>query len=298
MDRKSFLKNTGLLAVGSLVMPSFLKAARMNGPFHTLRGDTGYFTARGGTIGWFVSDDVIVAIDSQFENSAETFVEGIGGFGGGPEKILFNTHHHGDHVGGNGVFRNEGYSIIAHEKVPVLQRRVAEAQGVPEPVMANITFEKEHKIDLGKESVKAVYFGNAHTGGDSVIWFEQANVAHMGDLVFNHVYPFIDMDGGAHIQGWVDLLETVERQANGDTIFIFGHSNPAYSVIGNRQDLLNQRDYLSHLLEYVSTGIAAGKNVEELSSIEKFEGFADFISFGDRLSLRANITAAYRELTS
>jgi len=297
MDRKNFLKYIGLISAGSLLIPAQLKAFS-NGPFYSLRNKTGYFVARGGTIGWYVDDDVILAVDSQFQDTAAQFVQGIFEKGSGPEKILFNTHHHGDHVGGNGVLREAGFTIIAHENVPELQHQVAQNQGGGTPVTADKTFSEKHSISLKNETVTAQYYGSAHTSGDSVIWFEQANIAHMGDLVFNHIYPFIDVNGGANIQGWISLLEKVMNQANKETIFIHGHTNPQYQITGGIKDLENMHNYLSFLLEYVSKGLAEGKSADELASISQFEAFPNHISFGERLSLRANVLAAYGELVS
>jgi cyclase len=299
MNRKTFLQNLGYITAGTLLTPSFLKHPRQNGPFFPMASDIGYFTGRGGTIGWFVTSDAIVAVDSQFQNSAEDFISGITDYGSGPTRILFNTHHHGDHVSGNGVLSSENFQIIAHENVPSLQRSVAEAQGnIDLMVAAEITFDDEYSVDLNTEIVTAKHYGNAHTGGDSVIWFENRNIAHMGDLVFNRWYPFIDRDGGASIRGWVNVLETVAAEADSETRFIYGHANADFGVTGNTSDILYMRDFLSKLLEHVSSGIQAGQSREEITRIEQFEDFPNHQSAGARLSLSANLNTAYDELTS
>lgn len=299
MNRKTFLQNLGYITAGSLLTPSLLKFTRQNGPFFTMGSDIGYFSGRGGTIGWFVTSDAIVAVDSQFQNTAEDFISGISDYGSGPTRILFNTHHHGDHVSGNGAFSSNNFQIIAHENVPRLQRAVAEDQGnIDLMVAAGITFEDEYRVDLGTEVVTAKYYGNAHTGGDSVIWFENRNIAHMGDLVFNRWYPFIDRAAGASIQGWVNVLETVAAEADRETRFIFGHANTEFGVTGNTSDILYMRDFLSKLLEHVSAGIQAGQSRDEITGIEQFEEFPNHESAGARLSISANLNTAYDELTS
>jgi len=299
MNRKTFLRQLGYVTAGTILAPSLHKLTKQNGPFFPMNSDIGYFTGRGGTIGWFVTPDAVVVVDSQFQNSAEDFISGIADYGTGPTRILFNTHHHGDHVSGNGVFSSENYQIIAHSNVPVLQRRVAQAQGnIDSMVAAEITFDDNYSIDLGTEQVTAKYYGRAHTGGDSVIWFENRNIAHMGDLVFNRWYPFIDLEGGASIQGWIELLETVAEEANPETRFIFGHGNLDFGVTGNTSDLLYMRDFLSKLLDHTSEGLAAGQSIDEITNIEQFEEFPDHQSAGARLSLTANLKAAYEELSS
>lgn len=279
------------------LLPFFIKNDQVDA-FHLIRDDIGYFTGRGGTIGWLMNDDVRVVIDSQFPNSASEFIMGIEQFDGGPEKYLFNTHHHGDHVSGNSVFSDLDFEIIAHQNVPELQRASAEEQGnESEQNYAARTFQDEYTLDTGKEQIIAKHYGPAHTGGDSVIWFQNGNIAHMGDLVFNRWYPFIDRDGGASIQNWITLLETVADEADRETQFIFGHGSADFGVSGNSDDVLYMRDYLSKLLEYTKQGIDAGQHRDEIASREQFEEFPNHRSAGARLSLSANIQTAYDELT-
>ncbi len=293
MKRIDFLKNVALLSAGTAFLPKM--NLFQDSPFTELRNGTGFFTMRGGTIGWYVSDDVTLAIDSQYAESAVNFIGGIGSFGGGSETILINTHHHGDHTSGNGEFRNSGYRIIAHEQVPVLQRRSAEDES--SVVAAEVTFREQMELDLGNEMVIVKHYGPAHTSGDSVIWFQEANVAHMGDLMFNRLYPFIDRGSGASIENWITLLETVVEETDSDTQFIFGHGNPEFGVTGTADDLLHKRDFLTKLLEHAQAGIDAGQSQEEITSIESFDEFPDFIAPSDFLSLPRNLNVAYQELT-
>lgn len=298
MNRKTFIQQLGWMTSGVLALPPFFTKNDQSDGFHLMRDDIGYFTGRGGTIGWLMNEDVRVAIDSQFPNSASEFIQGIEQFGGGPEKYLFNTHHHGDHVSGNSVFSDLDFEIIAHQNVPELQKASAEElDNESEQNYAALTFQEEYTLDAGKEQIVAKHYGPAHTGGDSVIWFRNGNIAHMGDLVFNRWYPFIDREGGASIQNWIILLETVADEADRDTQFIFGHGSADFGVSGNRDDVLYMRDYLSKLLEYTKQGIDAGHHRDEIANREQFEEFPDHQSAGARLSLSTNIQTAYDELT-
>jgi cyclase len=297
MKRLQFIQQLGMLTAGSIAIPGFLFRKSTN--FTPLRNNVGLFSMQGGTIGWFVTDDAIVTVDSQFPDPARSFVDGIGEFGGGPEKILINTHHHGDHTGGNQVFESHGYRIIAHENVPALQQRAAQANDTEaNQAYAEITFSDSYELKISGETITAKYYGRAHTSGDAVIWFDDANIAHMGDLIFNRLYPFIDRNSGALITGWIDLLETVYSEADSDTLFIFGHGNPEYGVTGNRDDLLVLRNFLSHLLGYTQRGIQAGKSRDEIADISQFEEFPGFVSPSAFLSLPRNIDVAWRELTN
>jgi cyclase len=296
MNRPTFLKHLALLSAGTALLPR-LKVFQ-NSPFTELRSGAGIFSMRGGTIGWWAGGDAIVVIDSQYADTAAEFLDGIGRYGSGPEKVLFNSHHHGDHTSGNKRFDEAGYEIIAHNQVPFLQQRAAEERETEdEQAYAQTTFDEMHELDLGTETIRAKYYGRAHTSGDSVIWLDEANIAHIGDLIFNRLYPFIDRDSGASIKGWIDVLETVADEADSSTQFIFGHGNPEFGVTGNVDDLMHMRDFLSKLLEHTQQAIDAGQSREEITQTQSFDEFPDFISPGDFLSLPRNLDVAWRELT-
>lgn len=294
MKRIDFLKQAALLSAGITLFPKTSLFRRSN--FTELRGGTGIFTMQGGTIGWLVTDDGVVVVDAQFPDSAAEFVSGISDYGSGAERILFNTHHHGDHTGGNGIFSENRYTIIAHQNVPELQ--MENAQAGTTPTTASVTYDDEYTLELGGETIRTGYYGRGHTRGDSVIWFENANVVHMGDLMFNRSYPFIDINGGASVENWISLLETVAKEAESDTIFIFGHGNPEFGVTGQVKDLLHKRDFLTHLYEYTKQGTDSGKSLDELKDIQGFDQFPDHISPNNFLSLPNNIEAVYQEITS
>lgn len=294
MDRKHFLQTLGIFASGALSAGSLTRAFSklQAGSFVPLRNNIGYFTGQGGTIGWFASGDYLTAVDSQFPDSAADFINGIADFGEGPSRLLFNTHHHGDHTGGNAAFKEMNYQIIAHENVPGLQ------QGSGNTAAIDTTFADQFSADAGSERITARHYSPAHTGGDAVIWFEEGNIAHMGDLVFNRLYPFIDLRGGGSVRGWIATLESVVSEADGDTLFIYGHAGSGFDVTGGAADLLYMRDFLSKLLDHVSEGLAQNQSREEITAVEQFSEFPDHQSAGDNLSLKANLNAAFDELTS
>jgi cyclase len=309
LSRREFLR-LGSFAALALASPFSLKAtraARLPEGFELLRDQIGIYSNRGGTIGWLMHADGCAVIDAQFPDTAAVCLSGLQKYRGQEYPslnsenfmvdVLLNTHHHADHTGGNGVFRPKTGIIVAHENVPGLQRMQAQMRGSDaELVYADTTFPVRWQAGLGNEQITARYYGPAHTGGDSVVAFEQANVVHMGDLVFNGVFPFIDETGGASISNWIELLETVAAERNEDTIFIFGHGQPGMGVTGSVSDLLNMRDYLSALLEHVAVSHAAGMSREEAVGIASLDGFEHFISFGPRLSLAANLEVAWNEL--
>ena len=149
-------------------------------------------------------------------------------------------------------------------------------------------------IQSDKEKIKAFYFGAAHTNGDAIIHFQHANIAHMGDLVFNRRYAFVDRSAGANIKSWIQVLEKTLQTFDGETIFIFGHAFDPVKVTGNKEDLKAMQNYLSKLLEFVSGEIKAGKSKEEIIKATSIPGAEEWKGDG----IERGLTAAYEELTT
>ncbi len=260
--------------------------------FKALRRNTGYWTARGGTIGWLINPGGVVAVDSQFPDTAALCIEQLLKESGKTDiAALINSHHHGDHTGGNGVFRPKTKQIIGHANVPQYMKagfdqamaRRGEQSPAPTtpaptaPVVPDKTLTDTLTFDHGDENVSVKHFGRAHTGGDVVILFEKANVAHMGDLMFNRAHPVIDRTNGASIANWTTVLQKVAAELPADTMYIFGHSGPKHEVTGSRDDLGHHANYLSALLEYVRSQVKAGKTRDQIvASTDIIKGFEDY----------------------
>ncbi len=291
MNRRDFLLRSAGLAAAGLLSRSLLSAQTSAAParppaappeppvteFKPLRRHTGIFTGRGGTIGWLASPAALVVVDTQFPDTAAVCLAGLPGRAGRRLDAVINTHHHFDHTSGNPVFKPATRTIVAQVNVPKLQFAAAEKSGdLDKQVFADTTFAEAWRHDCGDEVVTAQYFGPAHTGGDAVIMFEQANVVHMGDLVFNRLYPYIDRPGGASARGWVKRLDEVHQTFPVDAIYVFGHGNPKFGVTGTRDDLLVMRDLLNAMLDHVQQGIAAGRTKDQITALDNLPGFPDF----------------------
>ena len=294
-DRREFIVTSTFGIVGASLYRAPLIAQQPATPeFTALRGNVGTFTARGGTMGWLINPDAVVVVDSQFPDTAQMFLDGLGERTSRGIDVLINTHHHGDHTAGNQTLRPSVEKIVAHANVPGLQRRQAsERDTEAAQTYADETFDASWSLDAGGEQLSARHYGPGHTGGDSVIFFEEANVVHMGDLMFNHRHPFVDRPGGASIRNWITTLEQVVADHDSDTLYIFGHSGPGVPLTGSGSVLLGFRDYFAALLEYVEQGIAAGKSAEEIAQVEQLPGFAEYSGQPTR-----TIGTAYEEITA
>ncbi|HEY0966151.1 MAG TPA: MBL fold metallo-hydrolase [Opitutaceae bacterium] len=316
MNRRSFLVKSSVAVSAGLLSRSLLRAqtppaAPAGGPpapapyqttFTPLRRNVGLFTGRGGTIGWLANSTALAAVDTQFPDAAQRFLDEFPNRGGRQFDLLINSHHHGDHVGGNPVFRPVTKSIVAHANVPDLMKAAGARANPPQTnfVLPDATFTDTWRKELGDEIVSAKYYGAAHTKGDIVVTFERANVVHMGDLMFNRVYPVMDRPGGASTKGWISVMEKAVADHDADTIYIAGHSaanNPQFTVKCTRADLLVFRDYLAAMLAHVEKEIKAGKTKEEIVVLQNLPGFTDFhVERGSRLP--GNLGATYDELTT
>jgi cyclase len=309
LDRRQFLASSSLAAALSAVAPRSLfgTSAQAAPPtpqtaFTPVRGTIGIFTGSGGTIGWHVDRSTIVAIDTQFPATAKTCCDGLLERSGLKAiDCLVITHHHGDHTAGMSAFKPVTKKILAHVNEVKWQRETAERSaktakpGAPpqaEQVYATATYEKTWREPAGSEVIAVKHYGPAHTSGDSIITFEQANVVHMGDLLFNRVHPYIDKAAGASIANWMTSLDAVAADHDKDTIYIFGHSGGKFPVTGGKAELAYMRDYLSALLEFVRGEIKAGKPRETIVRItDPLKGFPDHGPLLERV-----LSAAYDEL--
>jgi cyclase len=319
MNRREFIRRSLVLSAGATAAGRALaQAAQGAAPaaatrFQPLRRDVGIFTGRGGTIGWLSSGNALAVVDTQFPDTARVCLAGIPAIAGRTIDATINTHHHFDHTGGNAVFKAASKELVAQANVPKLQfaaAQRAEQQGaqidrtkidpatlVTNQVYADTTFADVWRRELGAEIVTAEFRGPAHTGGDAVVIFEKASVVHMGDLVFNRLYPYVDRPGGASIRGWIKSLEDSVASYPADAIYVFGHGSSKFGVTGGRDDLLVMRDFFSAILDLVGKGIAAGRDKPAVVALENMPGFPDFHTpLPNRLGLI--LGAAFDELTA
>ena len=302
MNRRRFLasSSSAVIAAALREWPA-LAQGRPSKPvtkFEELRGGTGFFTGRGGTIGWLVTDEGAVVVDSQFPGTAEACVEGLKRRSRRGIHALINTHHHGDHTAGNKIFRPAVKFIVAHSNSSEWQQKVAaEEKTERDQAYPDQTFTNVWQLKIGNEKVVAKYYGFGHTSGDVTVAFEAANVVHMGDLIFNRLHPFIDRPAGASIANWITALDRVPREHSADTIYIFGHAKAEFGPTGSRADLARFRNYLTAVLDYTRKQIAAGKSKEQIAKASVLPGFEEYEAPDPpNVTLATVLATAYDEL--
>jgi cyclase len=232
-------------------------------------------TGAGGNIGVSVGDDGIVLVDDQYAPLAPKIEAALATISTRPLRFILNTHFHGDHTGGNEHF-GKSAPIVAQENVRKKLKEGTTNQFGPVPAVAKgawpvVTFNDSLTIHLNGEDVRAVHFPNAHTDGDSVIWFTQSNVVHMGDNFFNGMWPFIDVMNGGSVRGMIRTAEKVASMIPADTKVIPGHG-----PLGDRDSLRKFAEALKAAADAVQAGIAAGKTAEQLKTEDVLAPWADW----------------------
>ena len=303
LSRRDFLATSAAASLaGSIGLPRLLSGWQGQTPqpvFTPIRRNVGFFTMRGGTIGYLVDPAAVVVVDSQFPAEATACLAGLNERSSSrPVDFLINTHHHGDHSGGNLSFRGAAKKVVAHTKADEHMRQPPGGQPPADQLFPDTTFTETWSADVGDERVSARHYGRAHTSGDAVITFERANVVHMGDLMFNQRHPVVDRAAGATIRGWKTVLERTVRDHAGDTVYIFGHANTSLPVTGSQADLARFGEYFGALLAFVETQMKAGRLREEILAMrDPLKGFESFGRFGQP-GPRDALTCAYEELTA
>ena len=297
MHRRRFLQSAGLsLGMLAIYQNKLLAEVLQQGgyKFIPLRKDVGVFTEQGGTIAWMSNSSGIVVVDSQFPDPASHLISELKKQSEKPIQYLINTHHHGDHTGGNIAFKGLAEKVVGHTNCLANHKASAAAQkSETKQLFADTVFKDQWKAKVGAEHIQAQYFGAGHTNGDIIVHFQNANIAHMGDLMFNKRFPFIDRTAGANIQSWIEVLEKAIKKYDSDTLFVFGHAADPDQITGSKKELKAMQNYLEKLLLFVKAEIKAGKSKEDILKAESVPGAEDFKGQG----IQRSLTAAYEELT-
>ena len=242
-----------------------IKATKISGNVYMLEGS-------GGNIGVSVGPDGILIVDDQFAPLADKIRAALKQLGEGKLRFILNTHWHGDHTGGNVAFGPEA-PIIAHDNV---RKRLATEQkseffkrttpASPKEALPVITFDQSLSVYFNGEEIRAIHFPHGHTDGDSVIFFTNSNVVHLGDDFFAGRFPFVDLESGGSVEGLIKNIGELITKIPATAKLIPGHG-----PISTLDDLKSYHRMLVQTTEIVRQKIAAGKTLDQIKS----EGLPD-----------------------
>lgn len=220
-------------------------------------------------------DEGILMVDTKVENSVDKLLAKISELSEKPIRFAMITHWHFDHVGGNEKVAKTGTTIIAHENVRKHMgiehdMKLLNAKVPPSPCIALplVTFKKEMTFHLNGEDVKVFHVEPGHTDGDAVIYFQNANVIHMGDLYFEGLYPYIGIYSGGSINGMIKVIHQILPMIDQKTKVVPGHG-----PLSNKVQLQTYVFMLTAIRDNVSQLMQKGHTMEQVIAAKPTRAF-------------------------
>lgn len=265
-----------------------VKTTKISANFYTLEG-------QGGTIGALVGPEGVFLVDSQFPQVTDKLVAAIKQVSDGRIRFLVNTHLHGDHTGGNENFAKLGVAILAREELRArLERPPAGGRGATPATAAlpMVTYRGPVTLYMNGEEVRLIPVPLAHTDGDTMVRFTNADVIMTGDFYRSTGYPNIDRANGGSLKGMLEGLGMIIDLAGPATKIVPGHG-----VIVDETAVAAHRDIIIALRDRVAALIKQGSSQEAVIAAKPTAAYDAKVlqpgTTGDRF-----LGQLYAELTS
>jgi cyclase len=224
-----------------------------------------------------VGPDGVLLSDSAPEIYAEAMKSELKKLGNDDVNFIINTHWHHDHTGGNLLFGRDA-TIIAHNRVRedlAIRKQISLFdefyKAYPEYALPNLTFTTSLKIYFNGEVITIKHFPGGHTGGDAVVYFKNANVIHVGDMIVMNHFPSIDFDNGGDVEQLVANLRIIISEMSPDTRIISGHLRDA-----NKQNLIGYCDMILSTTEIVKGEMEIGASLKDMLEKEILKDWKDW----------------------
>ena len=252
----------GLTALIMIAAP----AAAVGADVQHLNGKVSVLIGTSSNVLILPGNEGVLIVDDQRRSDFKETLDGVRAVSPLPVRTVIDTHWHLDHSGGNAAFAAAGARIVAQRNV--LARRSADQYMAaykvhipadPPAARPTIIFDKRKSFRIGSETVELRHVAKAHTDGDTLVRFRNANVIGMGDVFFNHIFPFIDRSSDGTIQGMITGVETALRLGNRETKFV-----PAHGPVASRDELRAYRDMLRDVMNRVRSEMRAGRTLEQI----------------------------------
>ena len=254
-----------LLLAGLLPLGADAQGRRMEGSIETLavRGNLSMLVMEpAGNVLVSTGADGVAIIDDQFAPQTPRILEAVKALSDQPVRYVFNTHWHGDHTGGNVNMAKAGATIMAHDNV---RKRLEETpmrdnSKRPAEALPVITFNDKMSMYINGEHVAIFHVDEAHTDGDVIIYFTESNVLHTGDTYFKERYPYIDLNSGGSLNGYIAAVERTLMLIDEETKIIPGHG-----TVSNKAEYRNFLKMMKTIKANVQAEIDKGKSEEEVA---------------------------------
>ncbi len=269
--------------------PPSIKSTELAPGIYGLEGD-GVFA--GGNISKLIGADYNILIDDGTLPFAPALLEAATSLAGGPIDFVINTHVHGDHVGGNSALAESGAVVYAHDNIRKRLLDNPDEAGGPAGLPV-ITFSDQVTFHVNGLEAFVFHVEHAHTDGDAIIEYRGSNVIHAGDVHFNYVFPFIDLDNGGSVAGFLAAQRQILAMSDDDTVIVPGHGN----IAASKADLQAAVDMLVDAEARVAALVLEGKTKEEVLAENPLSIYHDTWNWSFITTERMTETL-YRSLTS
>jgi cyclase len=224
---------------------------------------------QGGNITVAVGTDGIIMVDTQFAPLSEKIKAAIKQISPLPIKYIINTHFHGDHTGGNANFQKDGATVIAQDNIRLRLKAGGNKNGTtgqaqapaPEGGVPKETYSGGTKtVEVGGRKATLHHVYNAHTDGDTWVFFDDANVLATGDVMNNrHRYQQVDWANGGDVRGMIRATDEWLKLANDQTKVVVGHG-----PLGNKQSIADYNAMVKSARERIEKLVKEGKTEEQV----------------------------------
>jgi glyoxylase-like metal-dependent hydrolase (beta-lactamase superfamily II) len=266
-----------------------IKTDKLAPNFYVLNG-------QGGAIGVLTGPDGVLMVDSQFAPLTDKIVAAIKQVSNAPIRFLINTHVHGDHTGGNENLGKMGVVIFARENLRNrLEHPAPAANGTPgapapAPALPVVTYDAPITFHMDGEDVHAIPIPKAHTDGDTLVQFSNANVIMIGDYFRSIQYPNIDRANGGSLKGMLEGLDTAIKLCNAQTKVVPGHG-----PVVDRNALMAHRDMIIAVRDKIAPMVTQGKTLQEVLAAKPTAEYDAKVPNSDTTTERF-VTQVYQEL--
>jgi len=231
-------------------------------PLHLLQG-------KGGNVVASVGEDGVLIIDDDYTGYAPAYDEALSrltGESGTSPRFVLNTHWHFDHTGGNQHWGEQGAVIVAHDNVYQRMSTRQEMKAMdrvvepsPRAALPVVTYADALALRFNGGTVEAQHYPRGHTDGDSVVYFVEQNVIHMGDHFFKDRFPFIDLGSGGSVSGYLKNVETVLGRIDAKTVVVPGHGS-----LASKDDLQRFAAMLTETVALVQERLEQGASADDI----------------------------------
>jgi cyclase len=262
---------------------------------HKVADNVYMLVGAGGNIAVSTGDDGVLMVDTEFAPMHDKIEAALRKLSDKPLRLVIDTHWHLDHASGNENFAKDGATIVAHENVRRILAAGTMRDGVnyppfPKDDLPALTYNDRATIYWNGQPVRLIHYPNAHSDGDTVVYFANSHVLDPGDNYRTDGFPLVDQDNGGSVKGMIAALDSIMETYPPETKVIPGHG-PAPMTVA---DIKSFADMLKDCRERVEKGIQAGKTVDQLKQEKVLAGYE---KYSTRITSDRFTEMLYRELT-